>query len=232
MNIPVVTLDAGNTLFTERWGRDEMYARALSDRGCPRTLTELAESRERIHAAMPESWNGHQRYTEGWFRGYVERLLADLRCPLDVEEFRAELAALFARPDSFVIFGDTLPALEGLVESGTRLAVVSNWSDQLHGLLEGLGLRPYFEAVVVSAEIGHSKPARGIFDHALKALDVTADQVVHVGDHPVNDLGGARRAGWTALLLDRRGIATPGGHVVHSLEDVPGRLSDPRVGRP
>lgn len=224
MTVSVVTFDAGDTLFTERLGRDEMYARALEAAGRPVDREVAGEARRRVHDAMPERWEGHDRYTDGWFLGFVRRLLDDLGCDAEPEVFRAGLAAEFARPESYVVYGDALPALESLGEAGLRLAVVSNWSDALHGLLEGLGLRPFFEDVVVSAEIGHSKPARGIFDHALARLGVEANRVVHVGDHPVNDLAGARRAGWRALLLDRGGAAPGVEHVVGSLEDVAGRL--------
>ena len=64
---------------------------------------------------------------------------------------------------------------------------------------------------------------------ALRRLGLRPDEVLHVGDHPRNDLAGARRAGLHALLLVRDGCASgsrpvEGSGVVHSLLEVPARL--------
>ena len=74
----VVTFDAGNTLFTERIGRDEMYVRVLRAHGIELTVDAMAELRHGIHDGMPEVVNGHLRYTDGWFSVYIERLLGEV----------------------------------------------------------------------------------------------------------------------------------------------------------
>lgn len=229
MTVGVVLLDAGGTLFTERETRDAIYARALTERGLPVTEARVAALRERLHAEMPAEVEGHVRYTDRWFREFMRRLLAELGSPLDAEELRRDLAAHFSRPESFVLHADTLVALERLLERGLRLGVVSNWSDRLPPLLEGLGLSRYFEVVTVSALVGHTKPDRRIFDVTLAGFGARPEQALHVGDDPVNDLAGARRAGLSALLIDRAG-RHEGPEVIRSLEELPGRL--PLLGAP
>jgi FMN phosphatase YigB (HAD superfamily) len=51
--------------------------------------------------------------------------------------------------------------------------------------------------------------------------------VLHVGDHPVNDLAGARRAGLSALLLcrDPGAAAAEPASCINSLLELPGRIS-------
>jgi putative hydrolase of the HAD superfamily len=220
----IVLLDAGGTLFTERETRTVTYACVLAAHGVAVEEGRLDRLRHRIHDAMPESVGGRGRYTEPWFREYMRRMLAALDAPLDPEPVRAELAAEFSRPEHFVVYGDVPDALDDLLVRGLRLGVVSNWSDRLPALLDGLSLSRYFETVTVSALVGHDKPGRGIFEHALARLEARPEQTLHVGDHPVNDLAGARAAGLDALLLDRRGDAAPGPDRIRSLEELLPRI--------
>jgi putative hydrolase of the HAD superfamily len=222
--VSVVLLDAGGTLFTERETRDAIYAQALAARGIAVSVEHVARLRTRLHTEMPETVEGHVRYTDRWFREFMRRMLAELSAAHDPEALRRELATHFSRPESFVVHADAPAALERLLERGLRLGVVSNWSDRLPAILDGLGLTPWFEIVVVSAVVGHTKPDSEIFKAALRRFDVAPGQALHVGDDALNDLAGARRAGLTALLIDREGRYADSPEVIRSLEDVPGRL--------
>ena len=203
MNRRAVLLDAGGTLFTERLTRDELYRSALAAHGIGVPLATLARLRAEVHDAMPEVFEGRRRYTDPWFDEFMRRLLVRLEVDLSPAELRAELGEVFSRPETFVVFAEVPDALESLAERGLRLAVASNWSDRLTGLLEGLGLLRHFEVVAISAVVGHTKPDPGLFRWTLERLGLRPDQAVHVGDHPLNDLAGARRAGLAAWRVDR-----------------------------
>jgi putative hydrolase of the HAD superfamily len=220
MSPEIVLLDAGGTLFTETESRDEVYVRVLAANGSQLALPEMARLREELHDAMPAVFGGHVRYTDGWFREFIRRLLLRVRSPADAEAVRLQLADHFSRVEHFVLYADTLPALEELASRGLRLGVVSNWSDRLPALLDGLGLTRFFEVVVVSAVVGATKPERAIFRHALDRLAAAPGRVLHVGDHAVNDLAGARRAGLGALLLDRSGQSAGRTDAIASLEEL------------
>jgi len=223
----VVLFDAGGTLFTERLSRDEVYARELRTLGVALPLGEIARLRAAVHDELPEVFEGCVRYSDGWFREFTRRLLARVGSAAEPEPVRARLAQHFLHASSFVVHADAPPALDALRARGLRLAVVSNWSDRLPVLLEGLGLAPRFDTVVVSALVGASKPDPAIFAEALRRLDVPAAAALHVGDHPRNDLAGARAAGLAALLLDRAGAhaqdVAPGDRI-RSLAELPGRM--------
>ena len=223
MSVEVLLLDAGGTLFTERETRDAIYTRALAGRGLPVSVEQVGRLRETLHATMPDTVEGHVRYTDRWFREFMRRMLAELGSESDPEALRRELAGHFSLPESFVVHADAPAALDRLAERGVRLGVVSNWSDRLPPLLEGLGLSRYFETIVVSALVGHTKPERGIFETALARFGARPGQALHVGDDPVNDVAGARRAGLSALLIDRAG-RHQGPEVIRSLEELPARL--------
>ena len=68
----------------------------------------------------------------------------------------------------FRAYPDAAPALRELRALGLRLVVVSNWDASLHERLHETGLAPLVDGAVASAELGHAKPDRAIFEHALE----------------------------------------------------------------
>jgi putative hydrolase of the HAD superfamily len=87
------------------------------------------------------------------------------------------------------------------------MVVVSNWDSSLHRVLSLHGLTPYFERVFASMEEGCAKPDPSFFRIAERHLALPPEQILHVGDNPVDDLEGARSAGWQSILIDRTGQA-------------------------
>ena len=121
---------------------------------------------------------------------------------IDDETLAAQLTATyFARRDRDpALFDDTLPCLEAL-RSDYRLGLLSNGSR----LPEVVGLSGFFEAVVFAQDHNVAKPERGIFVVAETLLGVAPETAVLVGDHPLNDVVGAKRSGWRAVWIDRQG---------------------------
>jgi putative hydrolase of the HAD superfamily len=130
------------------------------------------------------------------------------------------LAALLAAL-RFTPYPDVLPALERMRAAGLRLVVVSNWDVSLHDRLAETGIAERVNGVVASAEVGEAKPASEIFARALVLAGVPADEALHVGDSPDEDVGGARAAGIEPVLLVREGEPAVGGvRTTRSLAEV------------
>ncbi|MEU8087772.1 HAD family hydrolase [Micromonospora sp. NPDC049101] len=66
-----------------------------------------------------------------------------------------------------------------------------------------------FTAVVTSEEVRAYKPDRDMFTRALAALDLRADDVLHVGDSTSADVYGAHAAGIQAVWINHRGHTRP-----------------------
>jgi putative hydrolase of the HAD superfamily len=109
----------------------------------------------------------------------------------------------FRRGDFNRVFEDAPPALEELKRRGLTLGVLSNFTANLKAVLRALDIAKYFSHWVVSALVRVEKPSRGIFDHAARAAERSASELVYVGDGPHSDVDGAHGAGWDAILLDR-----------------------------
>jgi len=131
-------------------------------------------------------------------RGRCAAVLSDeLGREVSVEEMMAAIR--------FRAFPDALPGLAELRSLGMRLVCVSNWDYSLPEVLERVGLRGELDGVVTSAAVGARKPDPRIFAAALDLARCAADEALHVGDTPAEDVEGARAAGISALFLDRDG---------------------------
>ncbi len=112
---------------------------------------------------------------------------------------------LFVRERSRVtLYDDVLPALTDLARTHTLVALTNGNAD-----LEVAGVSPYFAFCISPAEAGVQKPDPRMFEVALARAGVSAARAVHVGDQPLYDVEGARRAALPCVWLNRMGAAWP-----------------------
>ena len=123
----------------------------------------------------------------------------------------------------YVLFADTLPALERLRTEGMRIVIASNHVWRLDEIVRALGLDGYVDHLVNSARVGYRKPHPAIYRAALDASGVPAGETVMVGDSVGHDVRGAERAGMHGVYLDRAGTATPpeGVRTITTLTEIP-----------
>lgn len=82
-----------------------------------------------------------------------------------------------------------------------RLAVVSNYpcGRTIRASLDANELTQYFEAVVVSGDLGYVKPHPAPFLKMLETLAIEPDRAVYVGDNWLADIRGAKGLGMAAI---------------------------------
>jgi putative hydrolase of the HAD superfamily len=98
---------------------------------------------------------------------------------------------------------DGAAALLAALAPRVRIGIVSNnLLEEQRDKLEFCALTPYVDALVVSGDVGISKPEPGIFRIALERLGVSGDEAVMVGDSWAADIVGARRAGIRAIWFN------------------------------
>ena len=130
---------------------------------------------------------------------------------------------LFAA-NSATLYNDVVPTLQRLRGAGFKLAIVSNWDTPLDPLTERLGIAHYFDIIVAShdARVRSVKPDSHIFNYALAAVGVSAEEAVHVGDTYAADIVGAESVGIRPILLDRDNTQTGRwGETIQSLAELP-----------
>ena len=69
----------------------------------------------------------------------------------------------------------------------------------------------YFQAVVISEEVGAAKPDPRIFMPALQKIGITAGEVLYVGDSLTSDMAAARNAGMDFCWLNSGRVPVPDG---------------------
>ena len=149
-----------------------------------------------------------------------------------VEQIAWELLQFAGHPlfaaSNTILYNDAVPTLAHLQNAGFKLAIVSNWDTPLDPLTERLGIADYFDAIVAShdARVRSEKPDPHIFNYALAAVDVSAEEAVHVGDTYEADIVGARDVGIRPILLDRDGTQTgKWEETIRSLAELPELLT-------
>jgi len=105
------------------------------------------------------------------------------------------------KPDS-VVPEDVRRMLPALQQAGYIMAVISNRDKPFQDTLIAHGLSEFFPYSLAGGEVDIYKPEPGIFEHALKQLNVSARETVYVGDNYYADVVGALRAGLEPVLYD------------------------------
>jgi len=105
-------------------------------------------------------------------------------------------------PDTCVPFPAMHQTLRRLQERGLSLGLITNGSKALqYPKIDGLGIRLYFGAILVSEAEGIKKPDPEIFHRALRKLGTSPENAVFVGDNPEADIHGAAAAGMRAVWM-------------------------------
>lgn len=83
-----------------------------------------------------------------------------------------------------------------------RLGIIANQSSSIRELLKEWRIESYFQLIILSEEVGLSKPNTAIFTLALQKANIPADRVVYAGDRYDNDILPAKSLGmWTLRIL-------------------------------
>jgi HAD superfamily hydrolase (TIGR01549 family) len=104
----------------------------------------------------------------------------------------------FAERQRVDLFDDARPALEFLAARFPLVSISNGNAD-----LARVGIAEYFRAAISAREFGVGKPDPRIFHAAAGAVDVTTEEMLHVGDDATLDALGALNAGMQAVWVNR-----------------------------
>jgi 2-haloacid dehalogenase len=146
---------------------------------------------------------------------------------LDVDPVR--MADLFV--DGLGAFGDLYPGarevLDALNEHCSLALVTNGFSEVQRARLDRIDIHHYFDAVMISAELGCSKPAAAFFQRTFEALGHPDKRsTLMVGDSLSADIRGASAFGISTCWYNPHD--NPAGdddaitHVIRSLGELPG----------
>jgi glucose-1-phosphatase len=187
MKISTLVFDFGNVLgfFSHRQAADQLAAHAgLSAAAIQAFL--FNDEREDAYESG--------RLSTAEFRALVKRECR-LRC--DDDQFNLAYADMFhPNPDTCSLVPRLKPSY--------RLVLLSNTNElhSWHFRRQFADTLRWFDALVLSHEVGVRKPDRRIYDHALRLAGCPANECVFIDDMPGN-VAAAREAGWHGVVYRR-----------------------------
>ena len=170
------------------------------------------------------------------------------RCKVDVSKFRVEtLQRAFVRLntssakarslalEAFAVFYkwrqkvEPYPGAEALLQDlANQYTLVSITNGNADVRRTTLG--KYFDLILSAADVGIKKPDAAIFQMAMVFAGAEASQSVHVGDHALDDIQGARDLGMDAVLIKSFRPADPSkaSAYIEDIRDLPAALASLR----
>ncbi len=189
------------------------------------TLSELFDELGLQARGIPSFEVFHETYlpinSQYWAR-YHHKLLPkeELRVGRFLETLRrfrvddvalAELLAdlyLSRSPYKTAIFPDTLEVLTYLSQRYSLHIITNGFSEVQDIKIRESRLEVYFRHVFISERVGHQKPEREIFLHAMEVTGGTPEDSLMIGDNMATDIMGAKAAGMDQVFFNPLGKKT------------------------
>lgn len=185
-----VILDSGGVLIRPvggEWFPTQTLEQVLDERGLFWERWRLAEA-VAAGSAYLDSVHDVQLRDEAEERSLMARYHAVVLAGVGVTEDGLELGREIQRREELrpVVepYEWTLDVLSTLQQWGIPVVVLSNAWPSLRRLHRGLDIEHYYQAMVISAEEGVSKPDPRLFRRALAELGLPPEQTVFVDDWP------------------------------------------------
>lgn len=148
-----------------------------------------------------------EQQSEGAFRVQLIRdLLAERGITSVSEESAQTLQDKFDRDrlDAFDFYPGILDFLVEARKLFTLVVITNGPEFSQVPKVEQIRLAEYVDHIIIGGQEPEEKPARSIFDKALKLANCQAHEVVHVGDSLASDIAGALNSGITAVWIQHQ----------------------------
>lgn len=160
--------------------------------------------------------------------GFLKTLALRLSIPEKIAEEVSSIVIKEEIENGLWASTDTVKnALKSLKNEGYSMSIVSNSDGRVENMIKDVRLREYFDKVYDSYIVGYSKPAKEIYELALKELSLDAQDALFVGDMFYIDVLGANSCGIAAVHLDPFGYYQSWkGTRIKGVEELPKLFND------
>lgn len=206
----VVCFDYGNTLVMDPFEKvvDKTIGSVgvtLRDFGFYFEREKIKRAWTRANSEIDFPYASHFHQEEPIIQGFLQELgvpadIGVLVAPNILADYRFELAKQISSDHQTAqTLKDTFSFL---IAKGKRISVLSN--DRAYGprsALAWLGVSDLVSEFITSEELGIEKPNPRVFQETARRLRVRPEQIAYVGDDPIRDVDGAKKAGFKAILF-------------------------------
>lgn len=213
MKIRAAFFDAGETLLAPHPSFADIFAGVSGEFGYPLGAEQVSSVFEAIAPTFAEvidsleiaNWSTSQEASRSFWSKVYDLAFARLGVNDPGGELAAAMYERFTRYESYRLFDDAVPTLEGIRSRGVTVGLISNFEGWLEGMLIEMEVSHLFDVMIISGKEGIEKPDPRIFEMALERTGHLASESMYVGDHPKIDVEGAEAVGMRGVLVDRRG---------------------------
>jgi len=218
--IKAIGFDLFNTLITmDPQALDEAMGRLLtslegSDLSLEHEAFKQAYWESTLRFLKEARQNGRETHNRFWISEALETL--GYKLPPDDPRITSAVDDYFS---AFLQYCRLIPGTIEMLESikgRCRLGLLSNFTHAPAAIeiIKEMSLRPFFDVVLVSGELGYRKPHPLVFTRLIDQLGVEKNQILFVGDDPEPDITGAQEAGlhpvWMTYVRDHDISFVPG----------------------
>lgn len=203
--IELVTFDLDNTL----WSIDEVIQEAERD-----MRDWLASTVPGFNEAFPQKALLHLREQLRITQPEVQHDVSAMRIAIlnqALQQFgQSQASAAEIAEEAFKIFMEGrhrvryFDGVETMLQTLKRSYVLGTLTNG-NADVSRLSINQHFSFSYSSASVGASKPHPAMFEAALRHTGVAPRQAVHIGDHPTDDIQGAKAVGMRTIWLDLNG---------------------------
>lgn len=197
--IKAAVFDLDHTLF-DRYSTLHIVARSFKER------FEISDGITDEYIAEQLEWADRQYVHLGWEHIYKHLVACGIFAAIPTfPEYRSLILDNFHKVA--VKFPFTKPMLERLSETGIKTGLITNGSHELqYRKLAMLGISESFDSIIATGDIGVHKPERGPFDIMAARLNLKAEEMLYIGDNPLNDIYAAASAGYIPVWVKTTGV--------------------------
>ena len=204
-DIKAIFIDVGNTLRIVV--EDEQFQKQSRRELMTLVGTKLAE--EEFFKLLVERWDAYRKQSKAsCHEASEEELWTQWLLPdyptAKIAPLHDRLTRLWRDRDGRRVPRDD--AKETILELDRRgyvLGIIANTitETEIPDWMESDGVTRYFKSVVLSSKIGYRKPLPEIYWEAARRIDMPPENCAYVGDNPIRDVEGTRRAGFGMMIL-------------------------------
>ena len=218
MQFSTFLLDLDHTLFDSDASEAAAFRQTMAAAG----VAEPDRYLESYQAINMELWAAVERgelYPQHVRTRRFERLVAEQG--IDADPLRMSDDFVNGLGAKGELYDGAREVLEQLSGRASLALVTNGLSEVQRSRINRLGINDYFDAIVISAEVGAAKPGTEIFDIVFAELDFpTKDGAVMVGDSLSSDIQGGTNYGIATCWYN------PNGHTVRQEDRVDHEITD------
>lgn len=200
--VRAITFDMYGTLLDLEASFAPGFAEFLKAKGFPGSARDVVHDWEAayLHESNVDSLLGRPRTP---FEVVRRLTLSQLFFKLKIEHTKDDIETLVTTQATPALFPDVKENLARL-KGRYQMAVLSNGDlSSLDRVVSELGIP--VDRSISAEQAGYYKPHPGVYQHAIKELELPGGQVLHVAAHAW-DIRGARTAGMAGAYINRYGI--------------------------